>query len=140
MFLFFTGYINETIDDYNETLSMFERWQKYVATGTITGVETFNILSILPGTKLEKLAIEKHFLFQENEKSQHLNSKFWLDSSNPTYDYMERVRRHLGIIKEAIKYKWPVWNASITLELLEKSIIEFNNPKNRYIPISRLGS
>lgn len=140
LFLFFTGYINETIEDYNETLSMFARWQKYVATGTITGVETFNILGILPGTKLETLAIEKHFLFQENEKTPHLNTKFWLDSSNPTYDYMERVRRHLGIIKEAIKYKWPVWNASITLELLEKSIIEFNNPKNRYIPINRLGS
>ena len=33
-FLMLIGYVTETIDDHNDTMKMFPRWQKYVATGT----------------------------------------------------------------------------------------------------------
>jgi radical SAM superfamily enzyme YgiQ (UPF0313 family) len=135
LFLFFTGYITETLDDYKETLKMFPRWQKFVASGTIIGVETLNLLSILPGTHLESLAMNNNFVFKQNDDNGHLNTKFWIDPGQPTYDYLERVKRHLGVMEEAIKYKWPVWNASISLNLIEQSLISFNNPKNRYIKL-----
>lgn len=133
LFLFFTGYISETIEDYNETLQMFSRWQKYVASGTIIGVETLNLLSVLPDTHLESIAINKNFVFQQDAATGHVNTKFWLDPARPEFDFKERVRRHLGIMEEGIKYSWPLWNAGFSLSAIEQSFVNFKNPQNRYM-------
>jgi radical SAM superfamily enzyme YgiQ (UPF0313 family) len=59
--LMFTGYITETIEDHRANLDCFRRWQKYVADGTINGVELGANLIILPGSPVEKM-IETHGL------------------------------------------------------------------------------
>ena len=137
LFLMFSGYISETDEDYQEALTIFSRWQHYVATGTIQGVETLNILSILPGAPLEEIARQKNFMFQTDHNG-NLNLRSWIDPMRPNYDFKERVRRHIGIIEEAMRYKWPLWNGSLSMRLYEQSLKEFMKNNKKYIPIHQI--
>lgn len=137
LFLMFSGYVSETDDDYREALSIFRRWQRYVATGTIQGIETLNILSVLPGTPLEEIAREKNFLFLTDHNGAP-NVRSWIDPARPNYDFKERVRRHIGMIQEAMHYKWPLWNGSLSMRLFEQALKEFINNNKTYISIKQL--
>ena len=140
LFLFFSGYISETLDDHHETLRMFERWQKYVATGTITAIETLNILAILPGSPLENIARNSNFHFMQNSDGS-INNLFWINPNNPTLDFNERVRRHVEMMKEAIKYKWPIWNGELSLDLFYKALLQYNTvSKNKIIQLTPIGT
>ena len=135
LFLMFTGYVSETEEDHAETLQMFSRWQKYVATGTIKGIETLNVLSILPGAPLEQYAKDHNFLFLRDQNGA-MNLRSWVDPRNPKFDFKERVRRHISMMEDAIEYKCPLWNGELSMALYEQSLTKFiNSPKN-YIPIS----
>jgi radical SAM superfamily enzyme YgiQ (UPF0313 family) len=134
LFLFFTGYVSETEKDHNETLAMFKRWQRYVATGTIRGIETLNVLSVLPGAPLEKIAIENKFLFLQDHNGQ-LNLRSWINPQNPGFDFKERVKRHISMVEEAMRYKWPLWNGPLAMRLYEQSINKFVNTPKTYVPL-----
>jgi radical SAM superfamily enzyme YgiQ (UPF0313 family) len=139
LFLFFSGYISETQEDHSETLRMFKRWQKYVATETITAIETLNILSILPGSPLENIARNSNFHFMQNDDGS-INNLFWINPTNPTLDFNERVRRHTEMMKEAIKYKWPIWNGDLSLDLFYKALLQYNTmAKNKTIRLIPIG-
>lgn len=137
LFLFFSGYVSETIEDYQETLQMFPRWQKYVASGTIIGIETLNLLGILSGSPLEHIAINEKFMFMNDSESGAINTQFWLNPNNPKFDFLERAQRHVTMIEEAMKYKWPLWNSLLSLNVLEKHIVQFKNSKNKYIILNK---
>lgn len=137
LFLMFTGYVSETEDDHNETLGMFKRWQKYVATGTIKGIETLNVLSILPGAPLEQYAKEHNFLFLKDDGGT-INLRSWVDPTRPNFDFKERVRRHISMIEEAMKYKWPLWNGELSMVLYEQALSKFLSTPRKYIPISAI--
>lgn len=137
LFLMLTGYISETEADYQEALSIFPRWQRYVATGTIQGMETLNILSILAGSPLEDIARQNNFLFLADHNNT-LNLRAWIDPLRPTYDFKERVKRHTGMIQEAMRYKWPLWNGELSMRLYEQAVKEFIKSDKRYIPINKL--
>lgn len=134
LFLFFTGYISETEQDHAETLSMFKRWQRYVATGTIQGIETLNVLGVLPGSPLEKIAIENNFVFLQDHNGQP-NVRLWMNPNNPGFDFKERVRRHISMMQEAMQYKWPLWNGQLAMRLYEQSINKFENSPKIYVPL-----
>jgi len=134
LFLFFTGYVSETEQDHAETLGMFKRWQRYVATGTIQGIETLNVLGVLPGSPLEKIAIENNFVFLQDHNGQP-NFRSWINPNNPGFDFKERVRRHISMMEEAMRYKWPLWNGQLAMRLYEQSINKFKNTSKIYIPL-----
>jgi radical SAM superfamily enzyme YgiQ (UPF0313 family) len=137
LFLMFTGYVSETPQDHVETLGMFPRWQKFVATGTIQGIETLNILSILPGTKLAEMAVENKWLFVTDE-SGAVNLRSWVDPHNPNYDFLTRVSRHIDLMEEAMKYKWPLWNGALAMRLYEQAVNRFVNSPKKYMPLSTI--
>jgi radical SAM superfamily enzyme YgiQ (UPF0313 family) len=139
LFLMFSGYVGETKEDHAETLSMFPRWQKYVATGTIQGIETLNILSVLPGTPLEKIAQENQFLFLTDEKNNILE-RSWIDPRQPNYDFIARVQNHIEMIETAIKYNWPLWNGLLSATLYEESVASYKKIPKKFIPISALST
>lgn len=121
MFLMLIGYVTETPEDHLETLAMFKRWQKYVATGTITGIDLGVTLLFLQGTPLEKM-IESHgvsFLSPSSTSDQAWNittTKLWTSSMNPDFTIEERIRRRIETHKEAIKYNWPIWRGDQRLQ------------------------
>lgn len=84
-FLMFVGYPTETLEDYEQTLSMIKKY-RHLAGSTITNINISDTLSILPGTPLyadaERLKIE----LDENENN-------WLCYDNSDLTIQERIRR-----------------------------------------------
>jgi hypothetical protein len=110
-FLMLLGYLTETQKDHEDTLQMFPRWQKYVADGTISGIDLSTQLHFLGDTPLEKM-IESHgvyFFDADIDKSYHKDFSLWQSTSNPALTIQERLRRRVETHKEAIKYNWPIW-------------------------------
>lgn len=135
-FLMFPGYVTETIDDHNETLKLFPRWQKFVADGTITAMEFGSPLIFLSGTPIERKIDEWGIKFM-NDKPNH-----WYSTVNPDLDFPERVRRQCELYEAAIKYKFPIWRLTSRAESLYESLKYYydTEPKRiksaRHIPIA----
>ena len=109
-FLMLTGYLTETKDDHHDTLLMFKRWQKYVATGTIKGIDLGNTLSFLPNTPLERM-MDSHGVYFLKENGKPVDS-LWQCTSNPSLNVGERILRRVETHEEAIKYNWPIWRGA----------------------------
>ena len=139
--LMLTGYITETIEDHHETLKMFSRWQRYVADGTISGVEIGSNLVILPGAPVEHM-IDTHNISFLLDQNQIPNISLWWSEKNPDLTIRERIRRKLEVHETAIKYAWPVWRQATRLTELKEMILKNNlhqaEPKKFFnlIPVS----
>lgn len=121
--LMFTGYLTETLEDHHANLDVFRRWQKYVADGTIVGVELGSNLVVLPGAPVHRM-IDSHgiefMMGQDDEPNKHL----WWSSSNPDLTIRERIRRKIEVHETAIKYSWPVWRQESRLIDLRSLILK----------------
>tara|TARA_B100001564_G_scaffold293525_1_gene258168 strand:- start:111 stop:890 length:780 start_codon:yes stop_codon:yes gene_type:complete len=115
-FLMLIGYLTETQQDHKDTLQMFKRWQKYVATGTIKGIDLGTGLTFLPNTPLEKM-IDSHgvYFLDVNGKP---NSDLWQCTTNVDLNVGERIRRRIETHEEAIKYNWPIWRGAQRLNAI----------------------
>jgi radical SAM superfamily enzyme YgiQ (UPF0313 family) len=137
LFLMFTGYVSETKEDHAETLTMFPRWQRFVADGTIQGIETLNILGILPETKLAEMAIDNKWLFVTDHTGA-VNLRSWVDPQNPNYDFLARISRHIELMEHAMKYKWPLWNGALAMQLYEQAVTKFVQSPRKYVSLSKI--
>lgn len=110
-FLMLLGYLTETAKDHQDTLKMFKKWQKYVADGTISGIDLSVQLTFLAHTPLESM-IDSHgvYFFETDDKQKYdKDLALWQSKSNPELTIQERLRRRIETHKEAIKYNWPIW-------------------------------
>ena len=113
------GYVTETKQDHLDTLKMFKRWQKYVATGTIKGMDLGTGLKILPETPLANM-VDSHQIYFLNSNKKNIDDSddttLWQSRLNPDLDVAERIRRRIETHSEAIKYNWPIWRGEQRLE------------------------
>lgn len=116
--LMITGWVTETIDDHRETLSMFKKWQKYVASGTITGIELGSTLMILEHAPVAQRASELG-LYYLNEKEY-----LWHATKNPDLTVHERIRRRVETHHEAMKYHWPITRSLYRLNTIKRTLLE----------------
>jgi radical SAM superfamily enzyme YgiQ (UPF0313 family) len=123
--LMFTGYITETIEDHHENLAFFKRFQKYVANGTIVGIELGSNLLILPGAPVERM-IDSHGLKFLLNDQQEPNIELWWSEKNPDLTIRERIRRKIEVHETAIQYNWPVWRQASRLRELKELIVKNN--------------
>ena len=116
--LMITGWINETEDQHQETLALFPRWQKYVANGTITGIELGSTLSILDHAPVAARVPELGITM--------LNSKgyLWFNPNNPDLTIGERIRRRVETHRQAIKYHWPITRSLYRLSTIKSNLLE----------------
>ena len=116
--LMITGWVTETLEDHAETLALFPRWQKFVANGTITGIELGSTLSILEhspvGHQVNDLEISL------------INDKpyLWQSGKNPDLTIAERIRRRIETHHTAIKYHWPITRSLYRLNTIKQTLIE----------------
>jgi hypothetical protein len=116
-FLMLIGYVTETINDHKDTLMMFKRWQKYVATGTISGIDLGVGLAFLADTPLVKQISEHEVYFLKYDKGPGFDDvDLWQARTNSDLDIHERIRRRLETHEEAIKYNWPIWRGEQRLQ------------------------
>lgn len=89
--LMLIGYPTETIEDFNMTIDLFDRYQVYLKNGTIDQVSLGETLTVLPGAPLDKDK-NKFGIIKAND---HVSD--WICRSNPTMDYKERLRRRIFV-------------------------------------------
>lgn len=116
--LMITGWVTETQEDHQQTLAMFQRWQRFVASGTITGIELGSTLTVLEhspiGNKVQELGIS--FLGDK--------PYLWQSSHNPDLTITERVRRRIETHREAMKYLWPITRSLYRLNTIKQHYLE----------------
>ena len=127
-FLMLTGWVTETIEDQQATLDLFPRWQKYVASQTITGIELGSMLVVLENAPVGHRSEELGIMFHSDKQYN------WVSSLNPDLDLFERVRRRVEVHKEAIKYKWPITRSLYRLDTIRRQLVEsFDHVKSNNI-------
>lgn len=127
-FLMLMGYVSETKKDHNENINMFKKWQKYVATGTIRGIDLGVSLIILEGTPLH-MQLKDHEIFFLNsnlsEVNEDIDPLLWQSKKNVELDIPERIRRRIEVHKEAIKYSWPIWRGAQRLKNVRNLLVKY---------------
>ena len=104
-FLIMSGHPTETLDDHQQTLQMFKRFRRYVATGTIVSFEVNNT-SIIQDTPLSHWAFENDIVI--DGKILRGDEKMWYNPNNPSLTLSERFRRQLEIYEVAMEQGWPL--------------------------------
>ena len=103
--LMVVGYITETEEDFQQTMDLFNKWQKYLHSGTIEEVQLGATLNVLPRTPLadnmDKFNIINH--------TGHIND--WICTDNPSLDYKERLRRRIILQAHVERLGYPVFEA-----------------------------
>lgn len=116
--LMLTGWVTETLEDHAETMSLFSRWQKYVASGTITGVELGSTLAILEHSPVGRRMSELEISMINNKEY------LWYSAKNPDLTIHERFRRRVETHREAIKYHWPITRGQYRLDTIKRNLLE----------------
>jgi len=125
-FLIIVGYPTETLKNFNETIKMFERYQKYALNGTIFGVNLGTTLSIDYGTPL--------FLNQKELKISHAyhNDTYfyglnWISENTPELTLEERIKRRLILQEKLMDLGYTVWNGDNHLQRIMASYDKITN-------------
>ena len=118
--LMFVGYPTETADDFDQTLSMLERYQKYLIDDTIIGIHHSGIFSILPDTPVFD---NKDYIGIAVDEKFHIDSGMsqlqWFNHNNPELTVKERILRDLKFRKKAIELRYPIPYVNRYLEYLQ---------------------
>lgn len=133
--LMITGWVTETLEDHQQTLDLFPRWQRFVASETITGIELGSILMILEHSPVGQMQEELEMSFINNK------AYAWHSAVNPDLDMHERVRRRIETHRQAIKYRWPITRSLYRLNTIKRNLLEVvdhlkqSTPAKKIIPI-----
>ena len=105
VFLMFVAYPTETRQDFEQTLAMLDRYQKYLVDDTILGINCAGVFSLLESTPVfdnrDALGITiEHDL--TNNKLQ------WHNANNPDLTRRERIMRDLEFRQHALRLRYPI--------------------------------
>ncbi len=114
-FMLIAGLPGETIEDFNETLDALTRWQKYVACGSIIGINLGTTATIEPGTEIYNNAEKYGLIGLDNQRP---NGIFWMSTKTPDLDYKERVRRRILLQEHVTNLKYPLWKGDDHLKII----------------------
>lgn len=120
--LMFVGYPTETDDDYQQSLDMLNRYQKYLISDTIIGINHSGIFGLLPETPVFNNREEIGIHWDQDAKSMALN---WININNPTLTIKERALRDLNFRKRAIELRYPIPYSNRYLEYMQHITADF---------------
>jgi hypothetical protein len=116
-FLTFVGYATETRDDFEQTLLMLERYQKYLIDNTIVGINHSGIFGLLPDTPIYDHRSDVGIEIIDDVDANRIN---WINHNNPDLTVKERILRDLEFRKKALELRYPIPYATRYLEYLSK--------------------
>lgn len=123
LFLMIPSWYSETLQEHEEYLKIFQRWQNFAVDGTIHGILVNPPLGLMENTPLESL-VNKELFFHNNENAQgQLKGLMWINPKMPELSLKERYRRTIAITEEAIKYNWNIINSDMKLREF-KAVLE----------------
>jgi radical SAM superfamily enzyme YgiQ (UPF0313 family) len=114
-FMLISGLPGETINDFNETLTSLTRWQKFVATGAIIGINLGTTATLEPGTEIYDNFEKYNLVGLKGNRPQGIN---WMSLETPELDYKERVRRRVSLQEHVTKLGYPLWKGDDHLKII----------------------
>ena len=119
-FMLISGIPGETEADFQESLDMLTRWQKYVATGTIIGVNLGTTATIEEGSDLYRNPDRYKLRGLGNKPAHGIN---WICEDTPELTYHERVRRRVKIQEHTQSLGYPLWKGNDHLRIIKDQYI-----------------
>jgi hypothetical protein len=104
--LIIVGFPTETDDDFQATLDMLTKYQKYVADGTIIGVNLGTTLTIEEGTKMYEQPNTLKIVGVDGKRPQGTN---WICEDNPSLTYKKRIMRRIQAQEHAVNLGYTFW-------------------------------
>jgi radical SAM superfamily enzyme YgiQ (UPF0313 family) len=118
--LMFVGYPTETAQDFEDTLEMLDRYQKYLIDSTIIGITFTGVFRMIPDTPVfdhrDDIGLVIDEQFHSDEAMHRLN---WINTNNPDLTVKERILRDLKFRKRAIELRYPIPYSQRYLEYLK---------------------
>lgn len=129
VFLMFIGYPTETAEDHQLMLDFLQRYQTYALCGTIMVIRWGYTGSLDYGSRLDLrndlLDIVPEWPNLETTSSLDDHSqdwvygRNWINKSNQTLTFRERIRRRLEVHARSVELQWPVTRGREELEALK---------------------
>lgn len=113
--LLVVGYPTETREDFNKTLQMLRDYQKYVADGTITGINFGTTLTIGEGVPLWHEYQEHQLVGINGNRPEDI---FWMHKDNPGLTYKERILRRIEAQELAVELGYTFWKGDDQLKFV----------------------
>ena len=127
LFLMITSWYSETLQEHDQYLEIFKRWQNFAVDGTIHGIVLNPPLGLMDNTPLQEL-VNKELFFQKNDNApKNLKQMMWINPKLPELSFKERYRRTIAIAEEAIKYNWNISNRETKLREIKAVVEGYHN-------------
>ena len=117
-YLMIIGYPTETDEDFEQSLELFYRHQKYVADGTIIGATLGSTLAIYPGMPLWN---ERGTLIELDESNKVDARIGWTSKVVPHLNWEERLKRRLTAEEVCKMLKWPLLSSLRELPIIHNA-------------------
>jgi hypothetical protein len=126
--LMIVGYPTETIEDFGETLQALRDYQRFVADGTIVGINLGTTLTIGEGVPLWHNYEAMGIIGVGGKRPEDV---FWMHKDNPSLTYKERILRRIEAQEVAIELGYNFWKGDDQLKfVMEKYQSILENVKN----------
>lgn len=113
--LIIIGFPTETEQDFQQTLDMLTRYQRYVADGTIIGVNLGTTLTIEQGTEMYSAPDILKIKGVGDQRPQGTN---WICEDNPTLTYKERIMRRIKAQEHAVNLGYTFWKGDDQMKIM----------------------
>jgi hypothetical protein len=120
--LMFVAYPTETRDDFNQTLAMLDRYQKYLLDDTILGINASGVFSLLEHAPVFENREQLGIVLQKDWKHRRLQ---WFNQNNPDLTLRERIMRDLEFRRHALKLRYPIPYARRYMQYLAEIDADF---------------
>lgn len=115
-FMLIAGLPGETEQDFQDTLDALTKWQKYVASGNIIGVNLGTTATLEPGTEIYNNAEKYNIIPLKGKDSPQ--GIYWMCTSTPELDYKERVKRRVKVQEHVTELGYPIWKGDDHLKII----------------------
>jgi Radical SAM superfamily len=116
-FLMIVGFPSETREDFEQTLTLLKKYQRYVADGTLMGINFGTTLTIGEGTPMYEYP-EQFNLVGVDGKRPH--DVFWIHKENTELTYKERILRRIEAQELAVSLGYTFWKGDDQLTFVKE--------------------
>lgn len=113
--LLIVGFPTETDQDFQDTLDMLTRYQRYVADGTIIGVNLGTTLTIEEGTEIYEVPEKLRIVGVNNSRPR---GSEWMCEDNPTLTYKKRIMRRIAAQEHAVNLGYTFWKGDDQMKVM----------------------